>query len=416
MGDTVNTQPPNSAAKPEPLHPVYTVTNIQNKVRILDGTKVTYSSWVKLFQLHARGDKVLTHIDGTDPPAEEDPTYASWLEVDSIVLQWIYGTLSDELLARVLEPDSTAYEAWNRIKKIFHNNKGSRTTTLEHQLSNITLRSMPSLDAYCQRIKELADQLKDVGSPVTDQRLVIQLVRGLPAEFDTTRAIINQTLPSWDDAVDMLQQEIQRQEAREALTPTEAHAAVSQHSTRHSQNSRNSGQQRNSGSGSTEVNRGLAQQPTRGTGKRRGGNSGQGHSSYSAQNRSFNTTQQQAQGQYRGPRQHQPHWAPPTPYWPPYWAGPFQPPPCPYPSQSGWASPWAPPPPGSSGPNFTKPHDVTQQAHITEVNPLDSTELEVAFSAMTMEPDTSQWTMDTGATSHLASESGPADWEAPELT
>ena len=58
------------------IHPVYTITNILNKVRILDGTKVTYSSWVRLFKLHARGYKVLSHIeDTTVPPAETDPTY-----------------------------------------------------------------------------------------------------------------------------------------------------------------------------------------------------------------------------------------------------------------------------------------------------------------------------------------------------
>lgn len=81
------------------IHPVYTVTNIQNKVRILDGTKVTYTSWVRLFKLHARGYKVLSHIDGTTtPPKETDPSYEAWSEIDAIVLQWIYGTLSDELL------------------------------------------------------------------------------------------------------------------------------------------------------------------------------------------------------------------------------------------------------------------------------------------------------------------------------
>ncbi|XP_022021450.1 H/ACA ribonucleoprotein complex non-core subunit NAF1-like [Helianthus annuus] len=280
---------------------------------------------------------------------------------------------------------------------------------------------MPSLDAYCQRIKELAEQLKDVGSPVTDQRLVIQLVRGLPAEFDTTGAIINQTLPTWDDAVDMLQQEIQRQEAREALTPTEARATISQSSNRRTQNSRGSGQQRSGSNhhGPSNYNRGSNQhQPTRGgPGNRRGG-----HSSSSAHQRPYtpgpNTAYQQNPSPYGGHGQHQrSNWAPPTPYWPPYWAGPFQPPPCPYPTESGWASPWAPPNPGSSGPTFNKPSDAAQQhAHLTEVNPLDSSELEAAFSAMTMEPDTTQWTMDTGATSHLASKSVPEDWEAPEST
>ena len=57
------------------LHPVYTVANIQHKVRVLDGLKVSYSSWVKLFQLHAKGYKVMAHIDGTKPPAKTDPEY-----------------------------------------------------------------------------------------------------------------------------------------------------------------------------------------------------------------------------------------------------------------------------------------------------------------------------------------------------
>ncbi|KAK9071607.1 hypothetical protein SSX86_008036 [Deinandra increscens subsp. villosa] len=121
----------NSNTTKTSLHHVYTVTNIQHKVRVLDGTKVSYSSWVKFFQLHARGYEVLSHIDGTPAPAKTYSTYESWLKIDSIVLQWIYGTLSDELLVRVLETNSTALEAWNRIKTIFLNNKGSRAAALE---------------------------------------------------------------------------------------------------------------------------------------------------------------------------------------------------------------------------------------------------------------------------------------------
>ncbi|XP_074274044.1 uncharacterized protein LOC141597479 [Silene latifolia] len=157
------------------LHPVYTVTNIQNKVRVLDGVKVPYSSWVRLFLLHARGYKVLHHIDGTPAPAKTDATYDEWCEVDAHVLQWIYVTLSDDLLARVLEDESTAHAAWVRVKNIFTNNKGARAAALEHEFSNLKLESMPSIEAYCQRLKDLASQLKDVDAAVTDQRLVLQL-------------------------------------------------------------------------------------------------------------------------------------------------------------------------------------------------------------------------------------------------
>ena len=112
-----------NANKANPRHHVYTVTNIQNKVRILDGTKVTYSTWVKLFQLHARGYKVLGHIDGMKPLEKTDPKYEAWVEIDSIVHRWIYNTLSEDLMSKVLEEECTSLEAWNRIKSIFLNNK-----------------------------------------------------------------------------------------------------------------------------------------------------------------------------------------------------------------------------------------------------------------------------------------------------
>ncbi|XP_074315643.1 uncharacterized protein LOC141651848 [Silene latifolia] len=144
MSGDLNPPPPPQTPK---LHPVYSVTNIQHNVRVLDGVKVSYSSWVKIFKLHARGYKVLHHIDGTRKPAETDATYEEWCEIDSHVLQWIYGTLNDDLLSRVLEDESTAYEAWIRVKNIFTNNKGARAAALEAEFSSLKLESMPSLEA-----------------------------------------------------------------------------------------------------------------------------------------------------------------------------------------------------------------------------------------------------------------------------
>ena len=188
---------------------------------ILDGTKVAYSSWVRLFKLHVRGYKVLAHIDGTTPPTKTDPAYEAWSKIDAIVLQWIYGTLSDDLLARVLDPESTAFEAWNKVKEIFLNNKGSRVTALEYEFNHLTLRATTSLEAYCQHLKYLASQLEDVKCLVTANRLVLQLVRGLPSEFDTVAAYINQTLPTWDTACSMFQLENQRQRARDTHSSIE---------------------------------------------------------------------------------------------------------------------------------------------------------------------------------------------------
>ncbi|XP_076887925.1 uncharacterized protein LOC143538207 [Bidens hawaiensis] len=230
MGDEKSTE---TISKTNPLHPVYTVTNIQNKVRTLDGKTLTYASWVKLFTLHARGYEVLSHIDGTPAPGNDDPSFPSWQKIDSIVLQWIYGTLSDELLERVLENDSTAYEAWNRVKKIFHNNRGPRVAALEQKFVSMKLRNTPSLEVYCQQLKEIAGQLNDLDSPVTEQRLVIQLVNGLPREYDVTGAVITHSNPSWEDAYNILQKERDRQLARDDDSPSPVVAAAVHNESNH---------------------------------------------------------------------------------------------------------------------------------------------------------------------------------------
>ena len=118
-----------SEVKTTALHPAYTITNIHTKIRTLDGVKVTYSSWTKLFRLHANAYKVLDHIDGTPAPKETDPTYLQWMEIDALVLQWIYSTLSDELMVRILQNNTTGQDAWNKLKTNFLNNKGSRVAT-----------------------------------------------------------------------------------------------------------------------------------------------------------------------------------------------------------------------------------------------------------------------------------------------
>ncbi|KAJ0868634.1 hypothetical protein HanRHA438_Chr11g0480471 [Helianthus annuus] len=211
MGDTSNS----STEENKPLYPVYSVTNIQNKIRVLDGVKVTHSSWVKLFKLHAHGYDVLHHIDGTQPPAKTDPSYETWSKIDFIVLQWIYGSLSDGLLVRVLESESTAQQAWNRIQAIILNNKNSRAATLEHTFTTTTLASCSSMNDYFQKMKDLAEQLKDVGHEVSESRLVLQMTLGLPAEYDTVASFITQAETSWDDAREMIDREQRRQAARQ---------------------------------------------------------------------------------------------------------------------------------------------------------------------------------------------------------
>ncbi|XP_022042062.1 uncharacterized protein LOC110944720 [Helianthus annuus] len=212
--------PPPQTTETKPLHPVCSVTNIQNKIRTLDGDKVTYSCWVKLFKLHAHGFDVSNHINGIEPPPKSDSSYETCSKIDSIVLYWIYGTIFDNYLGRILESNSTAQQAWDRLRDIFLNNKNSRAATLEHAFTTTTMASCSSMNDYFQRMKDLAEQLKDVGHPVSESRLVLQMLTGLPQEYDTVASFITQADKLWDDAREMIDWEQRRQAARQQVSHT----------------------------------------------------------------------------------------------------------------------------------------------------------------------------------------------------
>ncbi|KAL9237815.1 hypothetical protein vseg_012319 [Gypsophila vaccaria] len=383
-------KPNGESSSPARLHPVYSVTNIQHRVRILDGIKVSYSSWVTLFTLNARGHKVLHHIDGTAAPAKTDPEYETWTELDAILLQWIYSTVSDELLPRVMSDPSTALEAWNRVKAIFLNNKGARAASLDNEFVNLKLEAMTSFDNYCQKLRELSGQLKDVGAPVTEQRLVLQLVRGLPREYDTVAAYINQTSPDFETARSMIELEQHRTKTIEGPPPPSTGAAMAAQQPQ------------------TEAP--IWEQPQ--PGNPRPSSRGSRHRGNHRRPREPRTTHAQPRPRAPSP--------PPPPAWPtapPPWYSPWGPPPCPYPTQPGWTSPYTPWPStttvrGSSRSGRPVP-PPSGQAFFTTEEQYHPTDLEQQFQALTVQQHLrdGDWFMDTGASSHLTADSGFSDWE-----
>ncbi|XP_055826215.1 uncharacterized protein LOC129894535 [Solanum dulcamara] len=97
-------------------------------------------------------------------------------------------------------------EAWNCLRDIFQDNKHSRAVTLEYDFTHVDMADFPNVSAYCQHLKSLADQLKNVGSPVANDRLVLQLVSGLTETYQGVATLICQCdpLPQFYQARSML--------------------------------------------------------------------------------------------------------------------------------------------------------------------------------------------------------------------
>ncbi|KAL9235909.1 hypothetical protein vseg_010634 [Gypsophila vaccaria] len=99
---TTDTIPPKPSS-----HPAYSVSNIKNYVQItLESENVHYVSWVELFLNTARAFDLIDHI--TPPKDAVINKDAQWTRLDAIVKQWIYSTISLDLLHTILEPGATA--------------------------------------------------------------------------------------------------------------------------------------------------------------------------------------------------------------------------------------------------------------------------------------------------------------------
>ncbi|KAD6454414.1 hypothetical protein E3N88_09120 [Mikania micrantha] len=364
------------------IHPAVTVNNIKNYIPIVLGMEdAHYTSWVELFKIHCRAYQVIDHI--ISPPSESSvKPGVDWDRLDAIVLQWIYGTISSDLLLTIITPNSTAAQAWQALEHLFIDSKPSRALYLENKFSNTKLDSFPSISAYCQALKMIADQLANVDAPVSNQRLVLQLIGGLNAQYEGIATVLQQTkpLPDFYTARSQLILEETRKQHQststallstnpkplEPLPPpqTQSQPAYDKH------------QQRQWGSGHIDnSNRGRV---GRGRGRGRGRSRGRGHY---GQFRPFSQSQQ-------------PPWAN-SQQW--SWSSPtWNTPPCPYPT-----APATRPPSRSPGILGAAP----SQAYASSDNAYMPTNIEQALHTMTLNPDQS-WYLDTGATNHMSNTTG----------
>ncbi|KAC9994828.1 hypothetical protein E3N88_44956 [Mikania micrantha] len=188
------------------LHPAVTVSNIRTFVPItLDNEAADYNTWSELFRIHCTVFLVADHLQprpstavasSTDKEKQTAPPHTdSWERLETIVLQWIYGTISTGLLKTVIKKSTTAYDAWKAIDNLFQDNKATRALLLKQKFANTRLENFSSMHDYCQQLKVLSDQLNNVDAPVDEHDLVLQTIAGLTEQYETVGTILQNTQP-----------------------------------------------------------------------------------------------------------------------------------------------------------------------------------------------------------------------------
>jgi hypothetical protein len=115
--------------------------------------------------------------------------------MDCVVVSWIFNTISPNLLDDIHQRDSvSARAAWLGIEQQFLNNRESRAMLLDTEFRTLSQGAL-SIDDYCCKMKGMADALADLSEPIPDRSFVLNLLRGLNELFQFMTQFITRQRP-----------------------------------------------------------------------------------------------------------------------------------------------------------------------------------------------------------------------------
>jgi hypothetical protein len=111
-----------------------------------------------------------------------NPNYAAWISRDQRVLGWIVNSLSPEILAHVLDYETTA-EVWSTITGIFSSTSKSKVSHMRTAL-NKTKKKDLSAAQYFTIMKGFVFELVVAGKIIDDHELIGYILNGLDKSYN----------------------------------------------------------------------------------------------------------------------------------------------------------------------------------------------------------------------------------------
>ena len=117
-----------------------------------------------------------------------------WTRMNAVVLSWINGSITDNLADTISERGASARVLWLAIESQFLGNRTTRTLYADQAFRSFTQGDLSAAD-YCRRYKKLAEDLRDLGEPVSDKTLVLNIIRDLNERFQALGLHLRRTSP-----------------------------------------------------------------------------------------------------------------------------------------------------------------------------------------------------------------------------
>jgi hypothetical protein len=145
---------------------------------VLDPASSHYPRWrgqvLLILRRYALDGHVLDDVATSPTPA--------WSLMDFVVLSWLHGTIIVELQDIIRDQEDTGCQAWLALEEQFLGNRDARALHLDAQFHLFSQGDL-SVHEYCRQMKGMADSLRDLGEPVADRTLVLNLLRGLSPRY-----------------------------------------------------------------------------------------------------------------------------------------------------------------------------------------------------------------------------------------
>jgi hypothetical protein len=166
------------------------VLNVRQLVNIiLDFSSTNYASWCDLMEQALQRYALIEHV--TDDTPSNDPR---WIRMDNVVLNWISNSISVDLHQLLWERGCTAHHLWLTIENQFLDNCEQHTLHLDAAFYNFVQGDFSVLEYY-RKFKAMADGLADLGSPIEDRILILNILQGLNQCFEHVGSIIRRYSP-----------------------------------------------------------------------------------------------------------------------------------------------------------------------------------------------------------------------------
>ncbi|OVA14959.1 hypothetical protein BVC80_8959g26 [Macleaya cordata] len=195
-----------------------------------------YLLWRAQFLPLLRGYRLMGFVDGTHPcpprflnDIVDNPAYIEWVEQDSILLGWLLSSLSDSILAQVLDYE-TSHAVWQAIQDSLASKSEARQMQLHRELQDLK-KGDRSMQEYILRAKAVADQLVTTGNKISSSSLRQHILHGLEPSYDPIVTSLQTTMANMsfeDFQSHLLSYEI-RLQSQQAISSTSAsvHVAAS---------------------------------------------------------------------------------------------------------------------------------------------------------------------------------------------